>query len=313
MELLGPDPKAASRISAQDAARAEEEQFARDTLAQAGIGSGIVTAQMLVDNLSGDAAEPISHRAASDREWTYGHIVVDEAQELTDMDWRMLIRRCPSRSFTIVGDVAQTAALGGTRSWPHTMNRLFGERNWTLNELTINYRNPKEVSELASRFARNEGLYISTVNAVRTIPDSVRRVSVEDRPALLDEVAATTVELTREFISDDGTGRIAVIAPDDMLGQLRPHIDGVLRRALPAAEYERLSRQGEWERQVNVCDTEMVKGLEFDAVIVVEPGQVEQQAPSRLVAAADLYVAMTRPTQRLFIVRTREDENNLVL
>ncbi len=110
MELLGPDPKAVARQKALDAKRAEEEQFAKDTLAQAGIGSGIVTSQMLVDNINGMDAELTAQRAAADREWTYGHIVVDEAQELTAMDWRMLIRRCPSRSFTIVGDVAQTSA-----------------------------------------------------------------------------------------------------------------------------------------------------------------------------------------------------------
>lgn len=147
MELLGPDPRAAARKAAADAQRAEEEQYARDTLAQAGIGSGIVTSQMLVDQINGMDAELTAQRAAADREWTYGHIVVDEAQELTAMDWRMLIRRCPSRSFTIVGDVAQTSALGGTRAWRHTMDRLFGEDNWDLNELTINYRNPQEVSD----------------------------------------------------------------------------------------------------------------------------------------------------------------------
>ena len=112
MELLGPDPKAVARQKALDAKRAEEEQFAKDTLAQAGIGSGIVTSQMLVDNINGMDAELTAQRAAADREWTYGHIVVDEAQELTAMDWRMLIRRCPSRSFTIVGDVAQNLRVG---------------------------------------------------------------------------------------------------------------------------------------------------------------------------------------------------------
>lgn len=180
MELLGPDPKAVSRQKALDAKRAEEEQFAKDTLAQAGIGSGIVTSQMLVDNINGMDAELTAQRAAADREWTYGHIVVDEAQELTAMDWRMLIRRCPSRSFTIVGDVAQTSALGGTRSWRRMMDPLFSERNWQLNELTINYRNPKEVSQLASDFASSEGLYISTVNAVRGVPDSVKRLTLRD-------------------------------------------------------------------------------------------------------------------------------------
>ncbi|RIY25722.1 ATP-dependent DNA helicase, partial [Bifidobacteriaceae bacterium WP021] len=102
MELLGPDPKLDAQRSAAQAKKLEEQQFAADTLAQAGIGNGIVTADMLLDNLQGDDAGMLARKAASDREWTYGHVVVDEAQELTAMDWRMLIRRCPSRSFTIV-------------------------------------------------------------------------------------------------------------------------------------------------------------------------------------------------------------------
>ncbi|MBW3091892.1 AAA family ATPase [Bifidobacterium sp. 82T10] len=313
MELLGPDPKAANRSSDKDAARAEEEQFARDTLAQAGIGSGIVTAQMLVDNINGGDVELTAQRAANDREWTYGHIVVDEAQELTAMDWRMLVRRCPSRSFTIVGDVAQTSALGGTRAWPRTMNRVFGEGRWDLNELTIDYRNPQEVSDLASEFAEREGLYISTVKAVRRIPDSVRRTVVQDRVALIDDVAARTVELTREFVGRDGTGRVAVIAPDSLRGDVRARIRAALRDALDAAEFTRLAEQSAWDEQVTVCDTQEVKGLEYDAVVVVEPGAIEQEAPSRLVAASDLYVAMTRPTQRLLIVRTAGDENDLTI
>ena len=171
MELLGSDPKLDAQRSAAQAKKLEEQQFAADTLAQAGIGNGIVTADMLLDNLQGDDAGMLARKAASDREWTYGHVVVDEAQELTAMDWRMLIRRCPSRSFTIVGDVAQTSALGGTHRWQKNMNSLFGEPNWDLYELTINYRNPSEVSEAASKVATDSGLYISTVHAVRSVPD----------------------------------------------------------------------------------------------------------------------------------------------
>lgn len=308
MELLGPDPKAAAQQAARDAKRAEEEQFARDTLAQAGIGSGIVTSQMLIDHMNGAGDEMTAQRAAADREWTYGHIVVDEAQELTAMDWRMLIRRCPSRSFTIVGDVAQTAALGGTRRWNSTMDRLFGEHNWELNELTINYRNPQEVSHLASRFAQHEGLYISTVNAVRTIPDAVQRVTVKDQAALSDEVARVATQLAQRFVSADGTGRVAVIAPDSYLDTLSNAILSRLPDALGQEEAARIARQKEWDAQVVVTSTEAVKGLEFDAVVVVQPGRIEEDAPSRLVAAADLYVAMTRPTQQLFIVRTDDDE-----
>ncbi len=313
LELLGPDPRQAARQATQDAKRAEEEQFARDTLAQAGIGTGIVTSQMLLDNINGGDDELIAQHAAADREWTYGHIVVDEAQELTAMDWRMLIRRCPSRSFTIVGDVAQTSALGGTRSWAKTMDRLFGPDHWDLNELTIDYRNPQEVSDLASEFAQREGLYVSTVKAVRHVDDSVRRVLVHTDAELNADVASRTLSLVKEFISDDGTGRIAVICSPERLPAMQSTVDDTLRDGLSEDRYKRLAEQSSWDRQVMVCTTEEVKGLEFDAVIVVEPGEIEQTAPSRLVAAADLYVAMTRPTQRLLIVRTEDDEHQLMI
>ncbi len=222
MELLGPDPKAVARQKALDAKRAEEEQFAQDTLAQAGIGSGIITSQMLVDNINGMDAELTAQRAGADREWTYGHVVVDEAQELTAMDWRMLIRRCPSRSFTIVGDVAQTSALGGTRSWRRMMDPLFGPHNWSLNELTINYRNPKEVSQLACDFASAEGLYISTVNAVRGVADSVRRLTLTDESLLADAVAHQAIDLVRAHVGADGTGRVASSLPMPCLPPFGP-------------------------------------------------------------------------------------------
>ena len=279
MELLGPDPKAVARQKALDAKRAEEEQFAKDTLAQAGIGSGIVTSQMLVDNINGMDAELTAQRAAADREWTYGHIVVDEAQELTAMDWRMLIRRCPSRSFTIVGDVAQTSALGGTRSWRRMMDPLF----------------------------------ISTVNAVRGVPDSVKRLTLRDDSLIGDAVAQQTVELVRAYVSSDGTGRVAIIAPDDMLKPLRARVYAQLQDELDPKEFDRLDAQSSWDEQVTVCSTQTVKGLEYDAVMVVQPGRIEENAPSRIVAASDLYVAMTRPTQRLLILRTKDDEKLLKL
>ena len=313
MDLLGPDPKLQARSSAAAAREAAEEQYAKDTLAATGLGQGIVTSQMLLDQMNGDDGELVAQRAASDREWTYGHIVVDEAQELTAMDWRMLIRRCPSRSFTIVGDVAQTSALGGTRRWEKMMNRLFGEDRWDLNELTINYRNPQEVSDLASRFAQDEGLYISTVNAVRRIPDSVARHVVDDEDSLLARVADEATALANQFVSDDGTGRIAIICPQELIDPVRAAVRQRLSDSLTAAQYQRLAEQSEWDEQVSVCSTETVKGLEFDAVVVVEPGRISDEAASRLVAASDLYVAMTRPTQRLVIVRTKTDEKSLTI
>lgn len=84
-----------------------------------------------------------------------------------------------------------------------------------------------------------------------------------------------------------------------------------LSSLIDPAEYQRLIDQPEWDEQISVCGTETVKGLEFDAVVVAEPGCIEDDAPSRLVAASDLYVAMTRPTQKLVIVRTKTDETSL--
>ncbi|WP_130095471.1 HelD family protein [Bifidobacterium pseudolongum] len=307
LELLGPDPHEQARQALRDAQRAEEERYAQETLAQAGIGSGIVSSKMLADHMRGDSSELVAQRAAADREWTYGHIVVDEAQELTAMDWRMLIRRCPSRSFTIVGDVAQTSALGGTRDWRTSMNALFGPRNWSLNELTINYRNPREVSDLAARFAEGEGLYISTVKAIRSVPDSVQRVSVADRASLYAEVAEQTLDLAGSYLVGDGTGRVAVIVPDELRDAVRAAVHEAVAHSPLAGSGVR------FDEQIMVCGAQSVKGLEYDAVMVVEPGLIEQEAPTRLSAASDLYVALTRPTQRLLIVRTQADETLLDL
>lgn len=311
MEMLGPDPKDVARQAALASKRSADEQFAKDTLAQAGIGTGIVNSQTLLDAMNDNSGELTAQRAAADREWTYGHIVVDEAQELTAMDWRMLLRRCPSRSFTIVGDVAQTSALGGTRRWETTMNALFGPQRWDLNELTINYRNPQEVSILAADLATQEGLYISTLNAVRAVPDAVERIVVRDSHDLKAAVVEAVIRLAHAFAANDGTGRVAVIVPASQLTSTHELVRAALRQHLDASFVAQLDAQSPWDRQIVVCDTDAVKGLEFDAVLLVQPGMIAEESPSRLVAASELYVSMTRPTQRLIVVRTRRDEDEL--
>ncbi|MCI1637821.1 MAG: AAA family ATPase [Bifidobacterium crudilactis] len=313
MELLGDDPKLSAASAARQEQQRNDEQFAKDTLAQNGIGTGLVTSQMLLDQMQSDDPELLSQRAASDRAWTYGHVVVDEAQELTAMDWRMLIRRCPSRSFTIVGDVAQTSSLGGSRSWERTMDRLFGNDGWDLNELTINYRNPREVSDLASSFAQSEGLYISTVNAVRELPQSVRHLHVDDIEGLLTTTCDEVASMASEYLSQDGSGRIAVITDSELLPRLQSALQPFLKERLGEHEYTRLASQNRWNRQINLCDALEVKGMEYDAVVLVQPGSISANAASRLVAASDLYVAMTRPTQSLVIIRTRDDADDLPL
>ncbi len=306
MELLGPDPKTANRNLAQQAQRESERQIASDTLAQAGIGNGLVTTDMLLDNLNGCDSSMAAARAATDREWTYGHIVVDEAQELTPMEWRMLVRRCPSRSFTIVGDVAQTSALGGTHRWNASMNPVFGKDNWNLYELTINYRNPREISEAAGDLAIKSGLYISTVSAVRSVSGSLVMQNYDNDSDLNNSLAKYCVDLFHEFVSEDGTGRVTVIAPKSMLKSTQEVVYNALKQNISSEQWEQLKRQiseNYGDAQVSVCSAEDVKGLEYDAVVLIKPELIEEEACSRLSAAADVYVAMTRPTQRLVVLR----------
>ncbi len=91
-----------------------------------------------------------AERAAGDRTWTYGHVIVDEAQELSEMAWRMLMRRIPNRWMTLVGDTAQTGDPAGTSSWQKILEPYVAKR-WKLTELTVNYRTPSEIMDVAHR------------------------------------------------------------------------------------------------------------------------------------------------------------------
>src|SRR6516225_10092358 len=108
----------------------------------------IIDAERLADRYEEDDGRTAVERAAADRTWAFGHIVVDEAQELSPMAWRMLMRRCPSRSMTIVGDMAQASELGGGSSWQEVLEPHLGDR-WRQERLTINYRTPAEIADVA--------------------------------------------------------------------------------------------------------------------------------------------------------------------
>lgn len=312
MELIGdlPDPSA----KAAAAERAAQQRYAKDSLAMMGIDSSLISAEQLTDAInSGDDAEALVTRATQDRAWTYGHIVVDEAQELTDMDWRMLLRRCPSRSFTIVGDVAQTFNPGGTHDWKRTMDRVFGEGRWNLQTLTIDYRNPKEVADRANAFARGEGLRVSTVSSARSVPDSIETHTVADADTLVGAAQGTVCAAAQKFLAADGTGRIAIIADAATIASLRAPILDAIGQEFGSDVEKRLESQAKWDSQLDFVTAEQSKGLEYDAVVLINPGEIEANSPNRLSAAANLYVAMTRPTQKLIIVRTEDDERSLAL
>jgi len=226
--------------------------------------------------------------AAADRTWAYGHIVVDEAQELSPMQWRLLMRRNPQKSFTVVGDVAQASAAAASTSWADALQPVIGD-NWRLEELTVNYRTPAQIAETAESMAIAHGLSITRSQSVRSSEWPVAVVRTDDA---LDAVA-TAVQTDRGI---DELGTIAVIASESLLG--------AIHESLAARFGDAVGRGAAGlNRSVAVLSPQESKGLEFDATIVVEPQLIIDEIPR---GAAALYVAMTRPTQRLHLVTTTE-------
>jgi len=286
-ELLGPldaSERAARRSSAaEEAERAEALHYATDLVAQLIADGAIVVPPLEVDTfttwIAGRNTEPaaggmLAERALHDRNWAFGHVIVDEAQELSAMAWRMVLRRCPARSMTVVGDLAQTAAPGGADSWAQVLDPVAAGR-WRTARLTVNYRTPKPVMTLAA------ALLPPTVDP----PLSVRDSSEDPWYASAGDLA----DLVRRETELIGTGRVAVIAPQ--------------ARAAETAAVLSIAPGPDLDAPVAVLTPEQAKGLEFDSVIIVDPAGIEQASPR---GRADLYVALTRTTRRLGLVTPGE-------
>ncbi|HEY3436498.1 MAG TPA: AAA family ATPase [Actinotalea sp.] len=323
-ELLGEDDQAERAQAAANARRrAEDLDYARQVLASSGSSGGLVSAEVLADRFSHSGpAMTTAERAAADREWTYGHIVVDEAQELSAMAWRMLLRRCPTRSMTIVGDVAQTAASAGAHQWAAALDPVLRD-SWRLAELTVNYRTPAEVARTAQRVAVAAGLPVSHLTSAREVPDALEVVTVTSATLAQAVVAAATSALERTapegadgaqgaqgaelaYSTDaaggrDGdrtggseAGRVAVIVARHDVGRVHAAL-----AASPVGEHLRPHGSSSLlDARLAVMTPLESKGLEFDVVVVVEPAAIAD--PS----VGDLYVAMTRPTQALVVITT---------
>ncbi|WP_442934403.1 HelD family protein [Micromonospora sp. CPCC 205546] len=228
-----------------------------------------------------------AQRAAADRRWAFGHVIVDEAQELSPMAWRLLMRRCPSRSMTIVGDVAQTGALAGTPSWADALEPYVAQR-WRLEELTVSYRTPAEVMAVAAEV-------LAEIDPALRPPRSVRSSGVPpwDRAVPPERLAAELVAATAREATDLDDGRLGVIVPTGRVDEL----GAALTAALPEAA---VGEDPELESRVVVLTVGQAKGLEFDSVLLVDPGRIVAESPR---GRSDLYVALTRATQRLGILR----------
>lgn len=228
----------------------------------------LVDASRLAERHELRSAISVAERAAADRNWMFGHVIVDEAQELSAMAWRMLMRRCPSRSMTIVGDVAQTGDAAGTTSWDAVLSPYVADR-WRLAHLTVNYRTPAEIMSVV-------GSVLAGIDPPVDPPRSVRQTGVDPWHAPI-VTAAEVAPIVASSLLEEGS--LAVISSAALLPSVLDNVRVTDR--------------------VSVLGVAEAKGLEFDVVLVVDPQGILDESPR---GHSDLYVALTRATQRLGVL-----------
>jgi DNA helicase IV len=324
-ELLGVDDSEAKRKRRElERAQRLEAKYAQEVLDITGIADlGMVDAETLAAwNRDNGPALSTAERAALDRSWAYGHVIVDEAQELSAMAWRVVLRRNPSMSMTVVGDVAQTGSPAGARSWKEMLDS-FARGRWREERLTVNYRTPTEImavaadvlawvapGERAPESVRSEGVPPRAIRvdgpgvAASEAPASdagsgmagaqtappIPEISVMDGNGL----AAAVAEAVRADLAEIGgaeNGRLAVIVPDALVAG----IAAALPEVVPGDRPESL------DAAAALLTVTQAKGLEFDRVVLADPVGVIAQSPN---GGHDLYVAITRATHRLTVVYT---------
>jgi DNA helicase IV len=238
--------------------------------------------------------------SAEDGVRKYGHIVADEVQDLSPMQLRMLTRRSLSGSMTVVGDVAQATAPWAPSSWSDITDHLPRRRPARTVELTVSYRTPAEVLAVASQVLAVAAPELAPPRPVRRSGEEPRMIAVgegdgEGEGATVEDLARRVAEVAGDEVVAVEPGRVAVLAPSGLLPALS---DALAAIGLPVVD-ARDMRKGGLSEPLVLLAADAANGLEFDSVVVVEPGAIAGQTARGL---RTLYVALTRPTQRLTVV-----------
>lgn len=218
----------------------------------------------------------------------FGHTIVDEAQDLSDMEFRMIYRRTRGRSITILGDLAQATSPSAQSRWEEVLAHMDDPQDAEIMELTLGYRVPAPLLEFANRLLPEAAAGVTPSRSVRLVGDGPR--VVRSRPgSLLQDVQEEVGEQSRLWQT------VGVIAPAALIDAVAGRLDET------AIRYGTIQHGG-LDETVTLLAPVAAKGLEFDAVIVVEPAAImaEEQGPRRL------YVALTRAVQYLSIVHEED-------
>ncbi len=209
----------------------------------------------------------------------FAHVVVDEAQDLSPLQWRAVARRGPYASWTVVGDLAQRSRVAEPATWA-AVAELIGRREVNVTRLSVNYRTPSEIVDVA------RAVLVAAGHDPAAVPTSVR--SAGERPRLLrsDDLPERAAETAADLLARR-EGTVAIIGPDGRLADLE------------TATHARLGDHAERTNRLRVHDPRTVKGLEFDDVIVVAPDEI---AAASSVGLHQLYVAVTRATRSLTVI-----------
>ncbi len=275
--LLGPVESAAPRKKRRKS-DTDALATAERVVEELGLGTSITAAQIAARY----ADEGDSHTGAGEAR-TFGHVLVDEAQDLSAMQWRMLARRCPNGSFTIVGDPGQASKPGAVSEWADVLPMLPTHNGVRRTTLSVNYRTPAEIMDVAARLLAVAAPHVEPSRSVRSTGVAPEFVTTSH-----DELHSTVERYTRAARTRGGT--VAVLAPEPLQPAI---VASLVDLGAAAGGVEAL------DAPIAVLDAATAKGLEFDHVVVVEPRDLvtSDRAGLRL-----LYVTITRATQTLAIV-----------
>ncbi|MFD4321858.1 HelD family protein [Streptomyces sp. NPDC058548] len=223
-----------------------------------------------------------------ERTHSLGHVVLDEAQDLSPMQYRAVGRRCTTGSATILGDLAQGTTPWATASWAEALGHL-GKPEAVVEELTAGFRVPREVIAYASRLLPHMSPGLAAVESVRENPGSL---DVRHTDALDQDVVAACVEALAH------AGSIGLIAADARIAPLT--------EALTAAGLAYLSPGEETtaESRLTLVPASLAKGLEYDYVVLDEPAAVVDGEPDERTGLRRLYVALTRAVSGLTVLHS---------